>query len=86
MLTLAISPDPAVFWRMGADPGGAGFSPHSPKVPDAILRQFGPIDAFIDDQPAAQTLARLYEIATRIAERLAFQQDEPVAGEDSGEA
>ena len=80
-----ISSDPAAFWRMGTDPGGAGFSPHAPNVPDAILRQFGPIDAFIDGQPASQALARLYEIATRNAELLAFQQDDPLVGEGSGE-
>ena len=63
---------PADFWRAGAELASLAFSPRAPAVPDAVLRQLGPVPPEAGGPAADAALARAYAAFTRAAERRAF--------------
>jgi uncharacterized Zn finger protein len=65
-------PTPADFWRAGAEMASLTFSPRAPAVPDAVLRQLGPIPPEAGGPDAERALAEAYAAFTRAAERRAF--------------
>jgi uncharacterized Zn finger protein len=63
---------PADFWRAGAEMESLTFSPRAPAVPDAVLRQLGPLPPEAGGPDADRALAEAYAIFTRAAEKRAF--------------
>jgi uncharacterized Zn finger protein len=63
---------PADFWRAGAEMASLTFSPHAPAVPDAVLRQLGPLPPEAGGPDADRALAEAYAAFTRAAELRAF--------------
>jgi uncharacterized Zn finger protein len=63
---------PADFWRAGAEMASLTFSPRAPAVPDAVLRQLGPIPPEAGGPDADRALAEAYAAFTRAAEERAF--------------
>ena len=63
---------PADFWRAGAEMASLTFSPRAPAVPDAVLRQLGPLPPEAGGPEADRALAEAYAAFTRAAERRAF--------------
>jgi uncharacterized Zn finger protein len=68
----APSPEPADFWRAGGELAMLAFSPRAPAVPDAVLRQLGPLPAQAGGPDADAALAAAYAAFTGAAERRAF--------------
>lgn len=69
----AEEPAPAAdFWRAGPELAELHFNPHAAPVPDAVLRELGPLPDAAGGQPAAAALAEAYRLFTTHAERLAF--------------
>lgn len=68
---------PADFWRAGGEMASLTFSPHAPAVPDAVLRQLGPLPPEAGGQEADRALAEAYAAFTRAAEARAFVDNEP---------
>jgi uncharacterized Zn finger protein len=65
-------PAPADFWRAGAEMASLTFSPRAPAVPDAVLRQLGPVPPEAGGTEAERALSEAYAAFTRAAERRAF--------------
>jgi uncharacterized Zn finger protein len=65
-------PAPADFWRAGAGMASLTFSPRAPAVPDAVLRQLGPLPPEAGGPEAERALSEAYAAFTRAAERRAF--------------
>lgn len=63
---------PADFWRAGAQMESLTFSPRAPAVPDAVLRQLGPLPPEAGGPEADRALAEAYAAFTRAAEQRAF--------------
>lgn len=63
---------PADFWRAGAEMESLTFSPRAPAVPDAVLRQLGPVPPEAGGPEADRALAEAYAVFTRAAEQRAF--------------
>ena len=63
---------PAGFWRAGAEMASLAFSPRAPAVPDAMLRQLGPLPPEAGGPEADAALSQAYAAFTRAAERRAF--------------
>jgi uncharacterized Zn finger protein len=60
------------FWDPGPGFEELSLTPRAPAVPDAVLRQLGPLPFAIRRQPPIhEILSRAYEVATREAERRA---------------
>lgn len=70
-------PEPADFWRAGGELASLAFSPRAPAVPDAVLRQLGPLPPEAGGPEADAALARAYAAFTRAAERRAFSGAAP---------
>jgi uncharacterized Zn finger protein len=68
----AEAPAPADFWRAGAELASLTFSPRAPAVPDAVLRQLGPLPPEAGGPEADRALAEAYAVFTRAAELRAF--------------
>lgn len=58
----------ARFWNAGPGLEQLHFAPRAAPVPDATLRQLGPLDAEVRGKPALEWLAPAYETITRAAE------------------
>jgi uncharacterized Zn finger protein len=67
-------PAPADFWRAGGELASLAFSPRAPAVPDAVLRQLGPLPPEAGGPEADRLLAEAYAVFTRAAERRAFSK------------
>jgi uncharacterized Zn finger protein len=65
-------PPPADFWRAGPELSSLRFSPRAAPVPDAVLRQLGPLPPAAGGDPATEALAAAYRALTAAAERRAF--------------
>lgn len=65
-------PRSAGFWRAGPELGGLRFDPRAPELPDAVLRQLGPLPPRAGGERADQALAAAYRVFTAAAERRAF--------------
>jgi len=65
-------PEPADFWRAGGELASLAFSPRAPAVPDAVLRQLGPLPPEAGGPDAERALAEAYAAFTAAAERRAF--------------
>jgi uncharacterized Zn finger protein len=77
---------PADFWRAGAELASLTFSPRAQAVPDAVLRQLGPLSPDAGGPEADAALAAAYAAFTRAAERRAFAGAlaEPRSNESGG--
>jgi uncharacterized Zn finger protein len=63
---------PADFWRAGPEMDSLTFSPRAPAVPDAVLRQLGPVPPEAGGPDADRALGEAYAAFTRAAEQRAF--------------
>jgi uncharacterized Zn finger protein len=66
------APLPADFWRAGEEMASLTFSPRAPAVPDAVLRQLGPLPPEAGGPEADRALSEAYAVFTRAAELRAF--------------
>ena len=80
----AVPAEPADFWRAGGELASLAFSPRAPAVPDAVLRQLGPLPPEAGGPEADAALARAYAAFTRAAERRAFSGAAPEPADRSG--
>lgn len=64
--------EPRDFWRAGGGLAALAFAPRAPDVPDAVLRQLGPLPPDAGGAEADAALAAAYAAFTRAAERRAF--------------
>lgn len=71
-VSAAEPPAPADFWSAGAEMASLTFAPHAPAVPDAVLRQLGPVPPEAGGPEAERALSEAYAAFTRAAERRAF--------------
>lgn len=62
----------ADFWSAGPELATLTFSPRAAEVPDAVLRQLGPLPPDAGGPEVAAELERAYGLFTRAAERRAF--------------
>jgi hypothetical protein len=67
------------YWRAGEELSTLKFSPRVLGIPDAVLRQLGPLPAGAGGESATQVLARAYVTFTTAAERRAFGGREATA-------
>jgi uncharacterized Zn finger protein len=65
------------FWRPGPELAALRFTPRAAAVPDAVLRQLGPLPEAAGGQRVTDVLAAAYRIFTVHAERRAFAPAEP---------
>lgn len=70
--SLVEAPAAASFWRAGPEMASLTFSPRAPAVPDAVLRQLGPLPPEAGGPEADRALAEAYAAFTRAAELRAF--------------
>lgn len=82
----ADAPAPADFWRAGAELGSLTFSPRAPEVPDAVVRQLGPLPPDAGGPEGDAALSAAYAAFTRAAERRAFGGSAPDVQEQSGDS
>jgi uncharacterized Zn finger protein len=68
----AVEPAPADFWRAGGELAALAFSPRAAAVPDAVLRQLGPLPPEAGGPEADAALSEAYAVFTAAAERRAF--------------
>ncbi|HEX8695675.1 MAG TPA: SWIM zinc finger family protein [Longimicrobium sp.] len=68
----AAAPPSGDFWRAGPELAGLRYAPRAAEVPDAVLRQLGPLPPAAGGEPVAEALAAAYRIFTAAAERRAF--------------
>jgi uncharacterized Zn finger protein len=66
------APRTAGFWRAGPELAGLHFAPRAPEVPDAVLRQLGPLPPEAGGERVYDALAAAYRVFTAAAERRAF--------------
>lgn len=62
----------ADFWRPGPELATLHFAPRAAEVPDAVLRQLGPLPPEAGGERVALALAEAYRIFTAAAERRAY--------------
>ena len=60
------------FWHAGPELEALHFAPRAAEVPDAVLRQLGPIPRVAGAERVAEALAEAYRVFTAAAERRAF--------------
>jgi uncharacterized Zn finger protein len=65
------------FWRAGPELAALRFTPRAAEVPDAVLRQLGPLPEAAGGQRVTDVLAAAYRTFTSHAERRAFAAEEP---------
>jgi uncharacterized Zn finger protein len=65
-------PPPADFWTAGPELAMLRFAPRAAEVPDAVLRQLGPLPAEAGGERIQQALSNAYSHFTAAAERRAF--------------
>lgn len=70
-----VEPAVADFWRAGTEMASLAFSPRAPAVPDAVLRQLGPLPPEAGGPDADRALAEAYAAFTAAAERRAFGRE-----------
>jgi uncharacterized Zn finger protein len=70
--TPAAAPSSGDFWRAGPELAGLRYAPRAAEVPDAVLRQLGPLPPAAGGEPVTEALAAAYRIFTAAAERRAF--------------
>jgi uncharacterized Zn finger protein len=63
------------FWRAGPELASLRFDPHAAEIPDAVLRQLGPLPAEAGGEGVAGALAAAYRAFTAAAGRRAFGED-----------
>jgi uncharacterized Zn finger protein len=68
----AAAPSSGDFWRAGPELAGLRYAPRAAEVPDAVLRQLGPLPPAAGGEPVTGALAAAYRIFTAAAERRAF--------------
>ncbi|HEY0016729.1 MAG TPA: SWIM zinc finger family protein [Longimicrobium sp.] len=68
----ASEPASADFWRAGGELAALAFSPRAAAVPDAVLRQLGPLPPEAGGPEADAALSEAYAVFTAAAERRAF--------------
>ena len=69
-------PPPADFWRAGPELDTLHITPRAAEIPDAVLRQLGPLPPEAGGERAFRTLSGAYTIFTAAAERRAFDDPE----------
>ncbi|HEX8362062.1 MAG TPA: hypothetical protein VF613_18230, partial [Longimicrobium sp.] len=69
-------PAPADFWRAGPELDSLHITPRAAEIPDAVLRQLGPLPPEAGGERAFRTLANAYSLFTAAAERRAFADGE----------
>lgn len=72
------------FWSAGPELGTLHFAPRAAEVPDAVLRQLGPLPPVAGAERIAGALAEAYRVFTAAAERRAFGDSAASAGEAAG--
>lgn len=75
-------PPPADYWRAGPELAALQFTPRATGMPDAVLRQLGPLPPEAGGERIQQSLAQAYALFTAAAERRAFADAAPEV--DSG--
>jgi uncharacterized Zn finger protein len=70
------------FWHAGPELEVLHFAPRAAEVPDAVLRQLGPIPRVAGAERVADALAEAYRVFTAAAERRAFGDSAPGAEGD----
>ena len=68
----AQAPRTGGFWRAGPELAGLHFAPRAAEVPDAVLRQLGPLPPEAGGERVHDALAAAYRVFTAAAERRAF--------------
>jgi uncharacterized Zn finger protein len=63
----------ADFWRAGPELAELHFNPHAAPVPDAVLRELGPLPDAAGGALVSGVLSESYQLFTAHAERLAFE-------------
>jgi uncharacterized Zn finger protein len=84
----AAAPEPrrsGGFWHAGPELAALHFAPRAAEVPDAVLRQLGPLPRVAGAERVAEALAEAYRVFTAAAEQRAFGDggaapDAPPAG------
>ncbi|MEX2572512.1 MAG: SWIM zinc finger family protein [Gemmatimonadota bacterium] len=61
------------FWSAGPALEQIRLAPRAPAVPDAVLRQLGPLPLDVRGEPVDRLLSRAYEAATRAAQARALE-------------
>ncbi len=69
---LAEPPRTGSFWRAGPELASLHYAPRAPDVPDAVLRQLGPLPPEAGGERATEALAAAYRAFTAAAERRAL--------------
>jgi len=65
------------FWRAGPELASLRFAPRAAEVPDAVLRQLGPLPPVAGAERIEEALAAAYRAFTSAAERRAFADAAP---------
>ncbi len=83
--TVAEPPRSGGFWTAGPELAVLRFAPRAAEVPDAVIRQLGPLPPAAGGERATEVLAAAYRAFTIAAERRAFADAAP-ARDDAPEA
>jgi uncharacterized Zn finger protein len=67
-------PPPADYWKAGPELAELHFTPRATGMPDAVLRQLGPLPPEAGGERIQQSLAQAYALFTAAAERRAFAE------------
>lgn len=70
------------FWNAGPELADLHFAPQAPAIPDAVLRQLGPLPPEAGGERVAEALTAAYRLFTAAAERRAFGQGMEDGGRD----
>jgi uncharacterized Zn finger protein len=83
----AAPPPPADYWRAGTELAALHFTPRATGMPDAVLRQLGPLPSEAGGERIQQSLSQAYTLFTAAAERRAFADADgaPEGGGGAGE-
>ncbi len=83
----ALPPEPRTgsFWRAGPELSALRFAPRAAEVPDAVLRQLGPLPPEAGGERALAALAEAYRVFTAAAARRALGDEEGLAASPAGE-
>ncbi|HET6233084.1 MAG TPA: SWIM zinc finger family protein [Longimicrobiaceae bacterium] len=65
------------FWTAGPELFGFRYAPAAPAVPDAVIRQLGPLPEAAGGSAISEALSTAYHIFTAAAERRAFPEAAP---------
>jgi uncharacterized Zn finger protein len=79
-------PPPADYWRAGPELAGLHFTPRATGMPDAVLRQLGPLPPDAGGERIQQSLSQAYALFTAAAERRAFAEGDAASEGGSGTA